>query len=188
MFSLVWGHGLFISFFKKMENIFDSRFEVFSYSEFEVITAATNLGYGWYKLYLCAHHTDTLCVVGDSSIFRRLFSPNGFYSERCLLRKVFIPKGRFSKLYLVLRSERFIIRRVIAPKNLIPKCYCSERFLIRKVFIPKGSYPERFLIRTVLIPKGHFSEIRNKNLWDQKPFGSKIFMMSKILLNFGCIR
>ena len=38
------------SFFKKkkkkekknMENIFDSRFEEFSYSEFEVITAATN--------------------------------------------------------------------------------------------------------------------------------------------------
>ena len=27
---------------KNMENIFDSRFEVFSQSEFEVITAATN--------------------------------------------------------------------------------------------------------------------------------------------------
>ena len=27
---------------KNMENIFDSRFEVFSWSEFEVITAETN--------------------------------------------------------------------------------------------------------------------------------------------------
>ena len=34
--------------------------------------------------------------------------------------------------------ERLIIRMVIAPKILIPKCHCSERFLIRKVFIPNG--------------------------------------------------
>ena len=56
--------------------------------------------------------------------------------------------------------------------------------LFRTVFDTKSFYSERFLsarflIRTVLIPKGRFSEIRNKNLSDQKPFGSKNFMMSK---------
>ena len=105
--------------------------------------------------------------------------PTCHFSERFLFRKVFIPKGSFSELYLVLWSERLIIRRVIAPKILIPKSHCSERFWIRKVFIPNGFYPKRFLIRAVLIPKGRFSEIRNKNLSDQKPFGSKNFMMSK---------
>ena len=35
----------------------------------------------------------------------------------------------------------------------------------------------------VLILKGRFSEIRNKNLSNQKLFGSKNFMLSKILLN-----
>ena len=109
----------------------------------------------------------------DVSFLRTVFIPN------VLFRKVFIPKGRFSELFLVLWSERLIIRKVIAPKILIPKFHFSERFLIRNVFIPNGFYPERFLIRTVLIPKGRFSEIRNKNLSDQKPFGSKIFMMSK---------
>ena len=73
-----------------------------------------------------------------------------------------------------------------------PKGYCSENFnsempLFRTVFDTKDFYSEGFLSRTVLIPKGHFSEIRNKNLSDQKPFRSKIFTMSKILLNFGCI-
>ena len=52
--------------------------------------------------------------VGDCDI------QNGF-SERFFFRtvfipKVFIPKGRFSELYLVLWSERLIIRRVIVPK------------------------------------------------------------------------
>ena len=52
-------------------------------------------------------------------------------------------------------------------------------------FIPNGFYPERFLIRTVLIPKGRFSEIWNKNLSDQEPFGSKnLMILKKILLNF----
>ena len=55
--------------------------------------------------------------------------------------------------------------------------------LFRTVFDTKGFYserfyPERFLIRTVLIPKGRFFEIRNKNLSDQKPYGSKNFMIS----------
>ena len=95
-------------------------------------------------------------------------SLNNFYSERFLFWKVLIPKGRFSKLYLVLWSERLIIRKVSAPKILIPQCHCSERFLIQKVFIPNSFYPEQFLIRMVLIPKGHFSEIQNK-----KPFRSR---------------
>ena len=66
------------------------------------------------------------------------------YSDVSFPRTVFIPKGRFSELYLVLWSERLIIRRVIALKILIPKCHCSERFLIRKVFIPNGFYSEWF--------------------------------------------
>ena len=120
---------------------------------------------------------------GDSPIFRRVISPNGFYSERFLFRKVFIPKGRFSELYLVLWSERLIIRKVITPKILIPKCHCSERFLIRKVlfrtfFFPFFFYSKWFLIRTDLILTGRFSEIRNKTLSDQKLFGSKNFMIS----------
>ena len=58
--------------------------------------------------------------------------------------------------------------------------------LFRTVFDTKGFYSERFLIQTVLIPKGRFSEIRNKNLSDQKPRRSdqETFMISKILLNF----
>ena len=96
-------------------------------------------------------------LFGDSPIFQRLISPNGFYSERFLFWKVFIPKGRFSELYLVLWSERLVIRKVIAQTILIPKCHCSQQFLIR----------------SVLIPKGRFSEIGNKNLSEQKPFRIK---------------
>ena len=102
----------------------------------------------------------------DVSFLRTVFIPNGFYSERSFLWTV-----------LNLWSERLI--KFIAPKILIPKCHCSEWFLIRKVFIPNGFYPERFWIRTVLIRKGRFSEIRNKNLSDQKPFGSKNFVILK---------
>ena len=112
---------------------------------------------------------------GDSSIFRRLISPNGFYSERFIFRNFFIPIGRFFELYLVLWSERLIIRRVIAPKILIPKCHCSERFLIRKVFIPNGFYPggfwsERFYFRKVVSPKFEIKTFRIKNRSDQKNF------------------
>ena len=60
-------------------------------------------------------------------------------------------------------SERFLFRTVF-----IPNGYFSERFLFRMVFIPNGFYSERFLFRKVF-----FSEIRNKNLSEQKPFGSK---------------
>ena len=109
----------------------------------------------------------------DSLIFRCLISPNGF-----LFRTVFIPKGFYSK--------RLFLQTVFSP--LIRKAYnlkghCSENFnsemplfrtvLKQKGFIQNGFYPERFLIRTVLILKGRFSEIRNKNLSDQKPFRSK---------------
>ena len=48
-----------------------------------------------------------------------------------------------------------------------------------RTVIPNGFYPERFLIGTVLIPKGRFSEIQNKNLSDQKPFGLKNSIMPK---------
>ena len=46
-------------------------------------------------------------------------------------------------------------------------------------FLFRTVLSRRFLIRTVLIPKGRFSEIRNKNRLDQKPFGSKNLMISK---------
>ena len=37
--------------------------------------------------------------AGDSPIFRRVISPNGFYSDQFLFRTVFIPKSRlFSPL------------------------------------------------------------------------------------------
>ena len=84
------------------------------------------------------------------------FDSRFHFSEQFLFRKIFIPNGFYSEI-------------------LIPKGHCSERFLSRKVFIlngliPKGSYSERFLFRKVVSPK-----ILNKNLSDQKPFGSKTF-------------
>ena len=100
-------------------------------------------------------------------LFRTVFSPEAFYSERSFLRTVFSP----------------LIRKAYNPKGHCSENFNSEMPLFRKVFDTKvsysGFYPERFLIRTVLIPKGRFSEIRNKNLSDQKPFGLKNFMMSK---------
>ena len=114
---------------------------------------------------------------GDSSIFRRLISLNGFYSERFFY------------------SERSFLRTVFSPlirKAYYPKGHDSENFnsempLCRTVFDTKGFYSERFLFQMVLIPKGRFSEIRNKNLSDQKPFGSKNFMMSKNSPKLKCI-
>ena len=101
--------------------------------------------------------------------------PTSHFSERFLFRTVFIPKGFY--------SERSFLRTVFSPlirKAYNPKGHCSENLnsempLFRTVFYTKGFYSERFLSRTVLIPKGRFSEIRNKNLSDQKPFGSKNF-------------
>ena len=81
-----------------------------------------------------------IVVYSDFServLFRTVFISKGFYFERSFLRTVFSP----------------LIRKVIAPKILIPKCHCSERFLIRKIF-----YSERFLSRTVFDPNDFNSE------------------------------
>ena len=104
--------------------------------------------------------------------------PTSHFSERILFRTVFIPKGFYSERFY---SERSFLRTVFSPlirKAYNPKGHCSENFnsempLFRTVFDTKGFHSKRFLSRTVLIPKGRFSEIRNKNLSDQKPFGSK---------------
>ena len=146
-----------------MENIFDSRFEVFSQSEFEVITAAIKQA------------TDDTSYIDVHTILTRLCSrgqfdiPTSHFSERFLFRTVFIPKGLYSERFLFrcvhipLFSKRPIFRRVISPKGLY-----SERGFIRKFFSPTGFYSDRFLFRKVIsptafIPKGLFSEIRNIN-------------------------
>ena len=108
----------------------------------------------------------------DVSFLRTVFIPKGFYSERSFLWTEFSP--------LIWKAY-----------NL--KGHCSENFnsemplfqtiLIRKVFILNGFYPERFLIRTVLKLKGRFSEIRNKNLSCQKPFGSKKLYVDKLTMD-----
>ena len=92
-------------------------------------------------------------VRGQFDILMSHFSKR-FLLRTVLFRKVYIPKGRFSELYLVLWSVRLIIRRVIAPKILIPKCHCSERFLVRKVFILNGF----FFFFFFNIPNGFWSE------------------------------
>ena len=73
-----------------------------------------------------------------------------------------------------MKSERVL--RIPQPVGTVR--YFDVSFL-RTVFIPNSFYPERFLTRTVLIPTGRFSEIRNKNISDQNPFGPKNFMISK---------
>ena len=110
--------------------------------------------------------------VGDCDIqngfserffFSNGFYSEGFYSERSFLRTVFSP----------------LIRKPYNPKGHCSKNFNSEMPLFRTVFDKNFFfYSERFLSRTVFDPKGRFSEIRNKNLWDQKPFGSEYFMMS----------
>ena len=101
--------------------------------------------------------------------FRGQFDiPMSHFSERFWFHTVFIPKGFY--------SEMSFLRAVFSPlirKAYNPKGHCSEKFnsempLFRTVFMTKGFWSERFLI-----PKGRFSEIRNRNLSDQKPFGSK---------------
>ena len=84
------------------------------------------------------------------------FDSRFHFSERFLFRKVFIPNGFYSEI-------------------LIPKGHCSERFLSRKVFIPNGFNSERFLFRMFLFRKVVSPKIRNKNLSDQKPFGTITF-------------
>ena len=51
--------------------------------------------------------------------------------------------------------------------------------LFRTGFDTKGFYPEPVFYPNGFNSKRSVSEIRNKNLSDPKPFGSKNFMMSK---------
>ena len=66
---------------------------------------------------------------GDSSIFRRVIIPNGFYSVRFLFWRVIIPR------FLILKdhySKDFYPETIIIPKIFIPKGYHSEDFYLQE--------------------------------------------------------
>ena len=74
---------------------------------------------------------------GDSSIFRRIIIPNGFYSKRFHLEESLF--------------RRFLSRRVIIPKIFIPKGYYCEDI-----------YPEGLLFGRVVIPNFGITTLRDK--------------------------